>query len=185
MDEGRKLIDGRLGPESGFSRAVFKVVRPHIPRGAWPPDAVPGVFRPAGDGLRLDASFEGLPAAYAALAARLVAGAGVELVLASPVAAKAARAFRVRRWRDAFLYAVVPLLFAIPLLGGLGDRAMRLTVIAFCVDVAALVAAHAALLGRRAELADTRFVAEIPAPGLRLKLEAPPAAAAPMATEQP
>lgn len=157
-------------PESDFSRAVFKVIRPHIPRERWPVDSVLARFEAAEDGLWLKADFDNFPRSYAALAAQLVRDAGVELVLKSPLAAAAAAVVRATRWRDAGLYAFLPLMFAIPLMAVLSDAAMRFAVLFFCLDIAVLAFFQALLVRRRAAMAAERFIAHIPAPGLKIHL---------------
>ncbi|MBC7905835.1 MAG: hypothetical protein H7Y60_03695 [Rhodospirillaceae bacterium] len=161
-----------LPPESAFSRTIFKLVRPHIPRERWPAESVRVLFEPAGDGLWLEARFEGLPASYAALAAQLVREARVDLVLQSPAAGEAAAVARTKRWRDACLFAFVPLLFAIPLMAALSDAAMRMALLLCGVDVLALLVLQGALTKRRVAMATARFVAHVPSPGLKIHLGA-------------
>lgn len=164
------MVSELLRPDSGFSRAVYKEIRPAIPRGNWPTEALRATFTPSNDGLALVAHFEGLAPAYAALAAQVVLRAKVDLVLVSPVAALASAVVYTRRWRDTFLYALLPLLFAIPLMAPLGDLAMRVSIILFALDLVALLGSHARLLHCRATLQQGRFMAEIPTPGLRIKV---------------
>lgn len=159
-------------PESDFSRAVFKVVRPHIPRERWPVDTVRARFEAGGDGLWLEADFDNFPSAYARLAAQLVREAGVDLMIKSPLASAAAAVVRAKRWRDAGLYAFLPLMFAIPLMAALSDAAMRFAVLLFCVDLALLVGFQALLVRKRAAMVAERFIAHIPAPGLKINLAA-------------
>lgn len=168
----RVMVSIPLTPESPFSRAVFKLIRPHIPRERWPMDSVRVLFEPAGDGLWLEAKFEGLPAAYAALAAQLVREARVDLVLQSPAAWQAAAVARTKRWRDFAMFAFVPLLFAIPLMAPLSDAAMRLALLLCGLDALALLVLQGALVKRRAAMASARFVANIPAPGLKIHVGA-------------
>lgn len=157
-------------PESDFSRAVFKVIRPHIPREKWPVDTVLARFEAVGDGLWLKADFHNFPKSYADLAAQLVREVGVDLVLKAPVAAAAAAVIRAKRWRDAGLYAFLPLMFAIPLMAVLSDAAMRFALLFFCLDALLLVVFQATLVRRRAAMAAERFIAHIPAPGLKIHL---------------
>lgn len=159
-----------LPPESPFSRTVFKLIRPHIPRERWPADSVRASFTPAGDGVWLDAEFEGFPSAHAALARQLVRDARVDLVLQSPAAWPATRVARTKRWRDFSLYALVPLLFAIPLMGALSGSAMKGALLLFCLDVLGLVSLQVNLARLRAFMAAARFVAHIPAPGLKIHI---------------
>ena len=157
-------------PESNFSRAVFKVIRPHIPRERWPVDAVLARFEGGGDGLWLNADFDSFSGPYAAVARQLVREAGVDLVLKSPLASAAAAVVRTKRWRDVGFYAFLPLMFAIPLMAVLSDTAMRSAVFFFCLDTASLIAFQAILVRKRALLATERFIAYIPAPGLKIHL---------------
>ncbi|KIL97336.1 hypothetical protein CCC_00397 [Paramagnetospirillum magnetotacticum MS-1] len=164
------MVSELLRPDSEFSRAVYKEIRPAIPRAQWPTSALRASFTPSSDGLALIAAFEGLPPAYAAVAAQVVLRAKVDLVLVSPVAVLASAVVYMRRWRDTFLYALLPLLFAIPLMAPLGDAAMRASFVLFSLNMAALLVTHARLLQRRAKLQQGRFIAEIPSPGLRIKV---------------
>ena len=157
-------------PESDFSRAVFKIIRPHIPRERWPMDTVLGRFEVAGDGLWLKADFNNFPKAYADLAAQLVREAGVDLVLKAPAAPAAAAVVRAKRWRDVGLYAFLPLMFAIPLMAALGDDAMRFALLLFCLDAVFLAFFQAILVRQRTAMAAERFIAHIPAPGLKINL---------------
>lgn len=167
---GTGMFNEILPPESAFSRAVYTEIRPAIPRAHWPAEALRAVFVPSPDGLALDAVFEGLPAADAAVAAQKVQRAGVDLVLASPVAYLAAAVVRSRRWRDTFLYALLPFLFAVPLMATLGEGAMRISMGLFALDALALLAAHAQLMQGRSAMIQNRFIALIPTPGLRIKV---------------
>ncbi|MCR6632144.1 MAG: hypothetical protein NVV74_20000 [Magnetospirillum sp.] len=159
-----------LKPDSEFSRAVFKLIRPHIPRERWPVDSVRGRFEPAGDGLWLKADFDDFSKDYAELAALLVREARVDLVLKSPVAAAAAAVVRAKRWRDFALYAFLPLMFAIPLMAPLSDAAMRLATGLFGLDLVLLVGWQISLSRKRSRMAQERFIANIPAPGLKISL---------------
>ncbi|OAN48171.1 hypothetical protein A6A04_05315 [Paramagnetospirillum marisnigri] len=164
------MIAEILPPDSSFSRAVYTEIRPAIPRGQWPMDALRATFMVAPDGLSLQASFEGLPGPAAAIATQVVARAKVNLVLASPVAYLAGSVVRARRWRDTFLYALLPVLFAIPLMAPLGETVMRLTMGLFALDALALILSHGALMQARGRAIEGRFIALIPTPGLRIKV---------------
>lgn len=166
------MIAEILPPDSPFSRAVYTEIRPAIPRGQWPSEALRGTFVVAPDGLSLHAIIDGLPPAAAAIAAQVVARAKVTLVLASPVAYLAATVVRIRRWRDTFLFALLPLLFAIPLMAPLGETLMRFSMGLSAIDALALTVAHGVLLQARARVVAHRFVALIPTPGLRIKVPA-------------
>ncbi|MDA8231143.1 MAG: hypothetical protein M0006_07385 [Magnetospirillum sp.] len=96
----------------------------------------------------------------------------MDLVLASPAALAAIRVFRAQRWRDACLYAALPLLFAIPLAGSLAGWAMRLATLLFAVDLVGLALGQGVLMRRRAVLAGHRFLAEIPVPDLKITVAA-------------
>ncbi|CAA7620174.1 conserved hypothetical protein [Candidatus Terasakiella magnetica] len=166
------MVNDMLPPNSAFSKAVFKVIRQHIPRSQWPNEPFRGTFVPSADGLSLYATFDGLSPPYAGVATKAVYDAKVDLVLASPLAYQAAAMVKMRRWRDTFLYALVPLLFAIPLMAPLADLAMRLSIFLFVVDLAALLGTHASVLRWRSELAQGRFIAQIPPPGYKMKVSA-------------
>ena len=159
-----------LPVHSPFSKAVYKEIRPGIPHQFWPADAVVATFTPAASGLYLDAQFLNLPRPQALLAAQLVAQAGFVLVRESPAALLAAASFRLQRLRNIALFAIVPLLFAIPLMNALSPMAMRLAAGVFVIDALALLAFQTQLLRCRARLATGRFRAEIPAPGMRIRV---------------
>lgn len=154
---------------SVFSRAVYDVLRPKIPRAAWPDDSIRATFTPSADGLYLNVGFEGFQPSYALLASHLVREAKVKLVLMSPCFTEARQVMQIRRWRDMFLFGAVPLLFAIPLLASLSATAMRASTALFAVDAVLLALSHGVLLTARAKLLARRFIADIPVPGLRLK----------------
>ncbi len=162
-----------LPPSSPFAKAVFKQIRPHVPRHVWPQDVVRASFTPSPDGFSLRARFNDFPTAYAEQAALWVRQGGLDLVLASPAGWAAARTFHAQRWRDTCLYALVPLLFAIPLSNFLSGAAMRVAALLFAVDAVLLLLTHTRLLRLRAALVATHFSADIPAPGLRLRATAP------------
>ena len=162
-----------LPPTSPFSKAVFKQIRPHIPRQVWPQNVVRATFAPTANGFALMAHFNDLPASYAEQAALWVRQGGLDLVLASPAGWAAARSFHALRWRDTCLYALVPLLFAIPLSSILSGTAMQAAAGLFAVDAALLLATHLRLMRLRTTLAATRFSADIPAPGMRLRAPGP------------
>jgi hypothetical protein len=163
-----------LPATSQFAKAVFKQIRPHIPRQVWPQDVVRASFTPSADGFSLRSHFDSFPAAYAAEAAAWVRQGGLDLVLASPAGWAAARTFHVLRWRDTCLYALVPLLFAIPLSSILSGTAMKIAGALFAVDALALLATHLRLVRMRAALTSIAFSADIPSPGLRVRDLAPP-----------
>jgi hypothetical protein len=164
------MVSELLRPDSEFSRAVYKEIRPSIPRNQWPTEALRATFTPSNDGLALIANFEGLPQAYAAMAAQVVLNAKVDLVLVSPVAVLASAVVYMRRWRDTFLYALLPALFAVPLTAILGDLPMKTAMALFGLDFAGLLITHVRLMQRRMALQQGRFIAEIPTPGLRIKV---------------
>ena len=158
-----------LPPNSLFSKEVFKEIRPHIPRHYWPDEVVRGSFTPAPTGYWLEGSFEGFPSAAAQQAQMYVQGAGVKLVMASPVGYAAVGVFRLQRWRDSALYALLPVMFAIPLLNALSDDLMRWNVVLFAVNVVVLMITHGLLVRGRIRLSESSFTADIPAPGFRLR----------------
>jgi uncharacterized membrane protein YhaH (DUF805 family) len=157
-----------LPPNSPFAVEVFKTIGPRIPRGKWPVEAMHVTFTPSADGMRVIGYFKDLPAPYDAVASHMVAQAGIKLVLLSPVAYLAAALVRAKRWRDACMYAAVPLLFAIPIMRILTKAAMVPVVGLFLANLAALVVTQGVLSHRRGVLVNTRFVADVPVPGLRL-----------------
>ena len=159
-----------LSAASSFSQEVFRLIRPHIPRDHWPANALPVTFTADSSGLFLLANFDddGLPIASRKVAIQVIAHAGVDLVVKSPFARLAAATMRAKRWRDAFLFLAVPLLFAIPLLGALAGQLMIPTAGLFVADLLALIMAQLQVSHRRAALADARCVADIPVPGLRI-----------------
>lgn len=158
---------------SAFAQEVFKTVRPSIPRERWPVEPIRVTFTPLIDGLGLVGNFDDVfPPRFAALATRLVVDAGVDLVVLSPAAHACAAMVRAKRWRDAFLYAFLPLLFAVPLMGALADKAMMAAAALFVADLILLILAQARMSRRRVELAAARFVAEIPVPGMKLHVAA-------------
>ena len=164
------MINEILPPDSAFSRAVYTEIRPAIPRAYWPTEALQATFAPTPDGLALEGVFDGLSPAYAAMAAQVVRRAGVDLVLASPVAYLAAIVVRIRRWRDTFLFGLLPLLFAIPLMTAFGGNAMRIAMACFALNAVALAVTHLQLMHGRSVMAQNRFIALIPTPGLRIKV---------------
>lgn len=155
-----------------FSQEVFRRIRPAIPRERWPHEALRATFVPVADGMRLEAAFDGLPAAYAQVAARMVLQAGLDLVVKSPVAFLAAGVVRAKRWRDMFMFAAVPTLFAIPLMGILSKAIIYPTALLFIADLVCLTLAQVMLTRRRMALGGARFVAEIPVPGMRVQIAA-------------
>ena len=158
-----------LPVHSPFSKAVYKEIRPGIPHQYWPGDAVIGTFTPAANGLYLDSEFFNLPHAQAVQAAQLVAMAGFVLVRESPAALAAADVFRMQRLRNIALFAILPALFAIPLMYALAPAVMYLATGIFITDAVALLGFETLLLRCRARLVGTRFRAEIPAPGMRIR----------------
>ncbi len=161
-----------LPANSAFSKDVYKLIRPSIPRAAWPSEAIRTAFTSDPDGYFLTAEFSGLPSDYAKLAGQLVRHAGGELVMASPLAGMAAAVARAHWWRDMCLFAFVPLLFAIPLMASLSTAAMRLCLIPFVADCVGLVLTQMSLSLARGRLGDVQFIAEIPTPSLHLRVTA-------------
>lgn len=161
-----------LSVGSPFSQEVFKRIRPSIPRDRWPNEALRATFTPVADGMALQANIDGLPTAYAQAATRIILQAGLDMVVKSPVAFLAAGVVRAKRWRDVFMFAAVPLLFAIPLMSSLASSAMAPASALFGANLVALLLSQIVLIRRRLALGDARFVAEIPVPGLRLQIAA-------------
>ncbi len=164
-----------LPPHSPFSAAVFQLLRSRIPRGDWPENGDMQIpFHSARDGLWLEARFgEYLPKKAANLAEELIRGAGVDLVLLSPMAARSVATFKIRRWRDAALFALLPLMFAIPLMAALAQEAMTVAAVLFILDAAALLSAQLRLSAARKALGQDGFIAHIPVPGLTVIVHNP------------
>ena len=91
---------------SPFSQEVFRRLRPTIPRERWPVEPMTVTFTADPSGLFLKASFDDddLGASHSQQAVRLIAHAGVDLVVQSPFATLAAAVMRAKRWRDVFLF---------------------------------------------------------------------------------
>lgn len=159
-----------IPPGSTFSQAVFKLIRPAIPRERWPAEPVRATFKPGMDGYYLIGEFEGLGSSYGLLATKMVVDAGVDLVLLSPAARAAAGVIRIKRWRDMLLYMAAPMLFAIPMLGVLAAALMKIAAGLFAINAVALLLAQVKLSHQRGELAAARFIADIPTPGYRLQV---------------
>lgn len=160
---------------SPFSQEVFRRIRPGIPRERWPLDAMTVTFTADPSGLFLRANFDDdLPPNYATQAVQVIAHAGVDLVVQSPFATLARAVTLAKRWRDACLYLAVPLMFAIPLMGALADKAMIPAAGLFGADLIALALTQLQLTRCRLTLTNARCVAEIPVPGMRLQVAAKP-----------
>jgi hypothetical protein len=157
-----------LNSNSPFSIEVFKTIGPHVPRSKWPVEALHVHFTPSADGMCVIGQFKDLPAPYGAIACQRAAQAGIKLVLLSPAAYAAAALVKAKRWRDACMYAAVPALFAIPLLSILSRAALVPAAGLFAANIVALILTQITLSRRRNDLVNTRFVADIPVPGLRL-----------------
>lgn len=166
---GAVMVTLPLSPQSSFSRTVFKLIRPHISRERWPAENIRAVFEPMGDGLWLEARFEGFSASAAALATQLVRDEGVGLVLQSPAAWAASCVARSKRWRDFCLFSALPLLFVIPFMGALPGAAMQLAAGLFFMDMVALLWLQGQLARNRSRMTAARFVANIPGPGQKIQ----------------
>ena len=164
--EGGPILD----PSSAFSKEVFKTIRPHIPRVAWPAEVVSALFLPKSDGSGLIAEFEDLGGEHARRATRLVLERGAELILLSPARQAMIDMFAVKRWRDVCLYSLLPLLFAILVAQALIPQLSRAMLIPFFLDGLTLIGSHIVLSQRRTKLANTRFIAKIPTPGLHIRV---------------
>ncbi|MBI5163760.1 MAG: hypothetical protein HY985_07640 [Magnetospirillum sp.] len=154
---------------SAFSRAVFKALAQVLTREYWPPENMRGLFVPEPNGAFLHASFDVLSDGAAEKAAMAVRRAGVKLVMASPAAAQALQVYSCTQWRNGAAYALVPLLFAIPLMAGLSDEAVQIATMLFGVDLVALILVHALLMKLQAALGQARFLADLPVPGFRVQ----------------
>lgn len=155
---------------SPFSQEVFRRIRPGIPRERWPVEAMTVSFSADASGLFLRASFDNndLPTSYANQAAMVIAQAGVDLVAQSPFASMARGIIHAKRWRDAFLFMAVPLLFMVPLLGAVGAQLMMPAAGLFAIDLFALVLAQVHFIRCRVAMVNARCIAEIPVPGMRV-----------------
>lgn len=165
----------QVGPSSPFAQEIFRRIRPFIPKERWPANRLSISFTADPSGLFLRAWIEpgDFPHSYADTAVRVIAQAGVDLVVVSPFARVAKAVMVAKRWRDAFLYLALPLLFAIPLMGSLADTLMPLCGFLFVMDLALLAVAQTALGRRRTAIATARVIAEIPLPGSVVHVSAP------------
>ena len=160
-----------LPPNSHFSQEIFKLIRPGIPNQAWPVgQPVIGLFMPIPSGMGLVAEFEHLPAGYKKQAERVVFAKGVSLVKDSPAAIAANTMFKAKRWRDIFMFALLPLVFAIPIADGLFENADHIATLIAGLDLAGLVLSQIRLGQAQTALVEARFIAQIPTPGMRIKL---------------
>ena len=160
-----------LSPNSVFSREVFKIIRPHIPAHGWPVgQPVTGLFLPIPSGMALMAEFEHLSGEYRKHAEQAVLEKGVELVLESPSAPHAYSVFKAKRWRDVCLYALLPMLFTMPVFNGLFPNAIHGLMIATVADMAGLIASQLILSRTQTRLIESRFIAHIPTPGMRIRV---------------
>lgn len=160
-----------LQPNSFFSQEVFKVIRPGIPTHGWPVgQPVTGLFMPLPSGMGLTAEFEHLSHDHRKHAEQAVLDKGVSLVLCSPAARAAYAVFQSKRWRDLFMYGLLPMVFAIPIIDGLFPKATHAIMMAAVTDFIGLVAMQLRLGQLQKTLAESRFIAHIPTPGMRIKV---------------
>lgn len=160
-----------LPPNSHFSQEIFKLIRPKIPNEAWPVgQPVVCLFMPIPSGMALVAEFEHLPAGYKKQAEQTIMAKGVSLVKDSPAAIPANTMFKAKRWRDIFMFALLPLVFAIPIVDGLFNNADHIVTLIAGLDLVGLVLAQIRLGQTQTALVEARFIAQIPTPGMRIKL---------------
>jgi len=160
-----------LQPSSHFSREVFNVLRTVVPRHSWPVgQPIVGLFLPIPSGMGLMAEFEHLSGESKKHAEQAVLDKGVSLVLESPAAPQAVAVFRAKRWRDIGMYALLPLLFAIPIVDGLFPNGGHATILIAVADFAVLVASQLRMSQAQKALVESRFIAHIPTPGMRIKV---------------
>ena len=160
-----------LPPNSHFSQEVFKTIRPGVPDQAWPVgQPVVGLFLPIPSGLALMAEFENLHGGYKKQAEQMVLAKGLSLVRSSPAAAAANAVFKSKRWRDIFMYSLLPLVFAIPIVDGLFANADHLAMALSGLDFIAFAASQLRLMQARQTLVESRFIAHIPTPSMKIRL---------------
>jgi len=160
-----------LQPNSYFSQEVFKLIRPGIPSHGWPVgQPVTGLFTPIPSGMGLMAEFEHLSHDHRIHAEQTILEKGVSLVLASPAAHEAYAVFKVKRWRDTLLFGLLPLLFAIPVIDGLFPKATHAVMMITVADLVGLVAAQLRLGQVQKILTESRFIAHIPTPSMKIKV---------------
>jgi hypothetical protein len=161
LDEPATLLPAT----SPLAKAMYTRIRPVVPWRVWPSCEIRALCQLTADGLALECHFRGFGPLHDQQAAEAVRAAGVELVLLSPLAPSASAAYKTRARRDMLLYLLLPLLFAIPMVGGLWTRAMPTTVLAFAADVVGLVVFQIMLGRRRTEAGLGRFAVDLPVPG--------------------
>ena len=160
-----------LPSNSAFSMEVFKIIRPGIPNQAWPVgQPVVGLFLPIPSGLGLVAEFEHLFGSHKKQAEQAVLAHGFELMKHSPAAYQANQVFKAKRWRDACMFALLPLLFAIPIVDGLFSSADHLMMLISAADFCGFVAMQLRLGSAQKTLVESRFIAHIPTPSMRIRL---------------
>jgi uncharacterized membrane protein YhaH (DUF805 family) len=157
-----KIGGAVLPPNSEFSKMVFKILRPGIPVAGWPM-GVPS-------GTAMVVNFEEMTGDYKKYAEYTVYKKSGSLIMASPAAGAAIAVLQAKRLRDICLYSLLPLLFAIPISYGLAPKISTLITIVSVVDAAALIATQLILLKCQKTLANSKFIAHIPTPSLKIKV---------------
>ncbi len=160
-----------LPPNSHFSMEVFKIIRPGIPQHGWPVgQPVTGLFLPLPNGMGLQVEFDHLSGDHRRHAEYAVLEQGAALVMDSPAARPAVIVYKTKSWRDVALYALLPLLFAIPIVDGLNSNLNHLTIGASILNFIVLIAAQLKLSSAQKKLAEARFIAHIPTPGMKISV---------------
>ena len=185
LDASQTLWHGGtiLPVHSVFSIEVFKAIRPVVPRPAWPAGQLTALFIPRADGMALIAEFEELTGEAHARAEARIIEKGVELVMMCPAARLAVEVFKAKKWRDTFLYGLVPLLFAIPFSAGLQPELMTVFAGLTLADLAALLVAQLRLSAAGSAVQAARFIAQLPVPGLHIRLDEPAPPVPPLSLE--
>jgi len=160
-----------LPPNSRFSQEIFKLIRPGIPQHGWPVgQPIMGLFQPLPNGMGLVAEFEHLSADHKRYAEYLILEKGAPLVMESPAAPKAVAVYKAKSWRDVSLYALLPVLFMVPVVDGLVANATHLAVAAAAVNLVILIASQLKLTRAQTALSESRFIAHIPTPGMKISI---------------
>ena len=160
-----------LSPDSPFSREIFKLIRPGVPHQSWPvAQPLIGLFMPIPSGMALVAEFEYLTGPAKKYAEQAILSKGVALVKESPAAYQANLMFKAKRWRDICMFALLPLIFAIPIVDGLFEPADHAVMLIAAADFIGLIAAQLNLGRAQDALVESRFIAHIPTPSMKIRL---------------
>jgi hypothetical protein len=99
-----------------------------------------------------------------------ILGKGASLVLDSPAAFQAILVYKAKSLRDVALYALVPILFIIPIINGLISKFTHFSIALSVLDFAVLIAAQLRLGILQKKLKNSRFIAHIPTPGMKVSI---------------